>query len=65
MQRLIPPLFEPEQAKNALTYAYRSAKPHLVAGRRLQIEVREEKRQAREPVKRDSRTRDLFEGAAA
>lgn len=44
MQRLILPLFEPEQAKNALGYVYRAAKPHLVAGRRLQIEVREEKR---------------------
>ena len=44
MQRLILPLFEPEQAKNALGYVYRAAKPHLSSGRRLQIEVREEKR---------------------
>ena len=42
--RLILPLFDPEQAKTALSYAYRQARPHLVAGQRLQIEVRPETR---------------------
>lgn len=42
--KLILPLFEPMQAHKALAYVWRQVKPHLVAGHRLQIEVKPERR---------------------
>lgn len=46
--RLMLPLYEPVQAHRAIATAWKHSKPRLVAGQRLVLEVRQEKRSDRE-----------------